>query len=120
MTELHNRDMEQMIEGLADQIERTNRIIHGDPDIGLGVLARLADQENKTRQILVQIGQLTAAIDADREQRAHENEIKSAVEAARTETIERFYKLVQLLGPVLGGGLGINIALELVKLLGGA
>ena len=119
MTELHNKNMEQMIEGLADQIEHTRRILYGDPDIGHGVLGRMTDMENKHAHMMQQISQLTSAIDADREQRAHEQEIRAAVEAARTETIEKFYKLVQLLGPLLGGGLGLNIALELVRLWGG-
>jgi len=113
----YSSNMEEQIGALQKEISRTHRILHGDPGIGVGVLARLADIENKHTLMMQQIGHLTDAIQEDREQRKHETAIQMAVEQAREETMKKLFKLVQVFGPLLGGGLGVNILLELLKLI---
>jgi hypothetical protein len=65
------------------------------------------------------IQSLTTQIAKQNEQREREQIIRDAKDQERTEIFQRIEKWIKILGPLLGGGLGLQIIFEIIKGLSG-
>lgn len=121
ITEQRIEELEVMIQSLNEQVRRNHVILNGDPDVAFssGVLMRLGRIENHFESQAQLIQGLTKQIAKQNEQRGREREIAEAREAERTAIFQRMEKWIKILGPLLGGGLGLQIAFEIFKGLGG-
>lgn len=121
ITEQRIEELEVIIESLSEQVRRNHVILNGDPNVSFssGVLWRLERiEQNFTKQSQLIQG-LTTSIEKQNQLRERERAISEARERERTEIFQRIEKWIKILGPLLGGGLGVQLAFEIFKGLNG-
>lgn len=121
ITERRIEELELMIDSLNDQVKKNHVILNGDPDIAFssGVLARLNRIEGHFSEQAQLIQNLAKQIEKQNDQREQQREILEAREQERTEIFQRIEKWIKILGPLLGGGLSLQILFEVVQALSG-
>lgn len=121
ITERRIEELELMIESLNNQVKKNHAILNGDPDISFssGVLARLNRVEKHFSEQAQLIQNLADQIARQNDQREKQREILEAREQERTEIFQRIEKWIKILGPLLGGGLSLQILFEVVQALSG-
>ena len=121
ITEQRIEELEVMILDLNEQVRRNHVILNGDPNVAFssGVLWRLEKIESNFVKQSQLIQSLTTQIAKQNEQREREQIIRDAKDQERTEIFQRIEKWIKILGPLLGGGLGLQIIFEIIKGLGG-
>lgn len=121
ITEQRIDQIEVMISELSEQVRRNRIILNGDPDVAFssGVLWRLQQIEINFSKQSQLIQTLTASIEKQNELRERERAISEAKEQERTEIFIRIEKWIKILGPLLGGGLSLQVIFEIIKALNG-
>lgn len=121
ITERRIEELEMMIQNLGEQVRRNHVILNGDPSITFssGVLWRLEKMEQSFTKQSQLIQGLTTSIEKQNQLRERERAITEAKEQERTEIFIRMEKWIKILGPLLGGGLGLQVIFEIVKALNG-
>lgn len=114
-------ELELMVQNLNEQVRRNYVILNGDPDISFssGVLTRLNRIETHFSEQAQLIQNLAKQIEKQNDQREQQREILEAREQERTEIFQRIEKWIKILGPLLGGGLSLQILFEVVQALSG-
>lgn len=113
-------ELELMVQNLNEQVRRNYVILNGDPDISFssGVLTRLNRIETHFSEQAQLIQNLANQIAKQNELREQQKEITEAREEERTIIFQNMEKWIKILGPLLGGGLGLQLLFELLKLGG--
>lgn len=121
ITEQRIEELELVIDSLTEQVRKNHVILNGDPDVSFssGVLMRLNKIESHFSEQAQLIQELARQIQRQNDVREKEREIFEAREQERTEIFQRLEKWVKILGPLLGGGLSLQILFEVISALSG-
>lgn len=121
ITEQRVEEMEMLVRDLGEQVRRNHVILNGDPNVAFssGVLWRLQQIESNFAKQAQLIQGLTTSIEKQNQLRERERAITEAKEQERTEIFIRIEKWIKILGPLLGGGLSLQVIFEIIKALNG-
>ena len=121
ITEQRIEELEMVINDLNEQVRRNRVILNGDSDVAFssGVLWRLQQIEMNFSKQSQLIQTLATSIEKQNELRERERAISEAKEQERTEIFIRIEKWIKILGPLLGGGLSLQVIFEIIKALNG-
>lgn len=105
--------IEATILDLQAQIARNQRILQGDSDLGgHGLVARLGRLEGIVEIQTKEFANFMAMLE-------NERKIRDAIELERTRIFKNLEKWIKILGPLLGGGLGLQLIFDVFRQLNG-